>query len=225
MEMRRPTTLIFPLVVVAMLAFSTTAFTADVMTIVSDKVGIGTETPGELLHVKGGKFKVEQPSGAAELLFATPANTWTIKQNGVTGRFTLASTLGGTTPFKFDTDAQENLLRVGVLTTVTAGDTVDVNGHLVVTGDILLSGTCTNCDAVLQPDWPLESIEDHASAMFENSFLPAVGPTPEGPVTINVFEKTTGMLQELEKAHIYIAQLNEKLTRIEAELAALKEQQ
>jgi hypothetical protein len=48
-----------------------------------------------------------------------------------------------------------------------------------------------------------------------------VGPTPEGKGGIDVFQKTTGILQELEKAHIYIDQLNQKL---EAERAQWREE-
>jgi hypothetical protein len=48
-----------------------------------------------------------------------------------------------------------------------------------------------------------------------------VGPTPEG-FTINLSQKTTGMLNELEKAHIYIEQLHARLQAVEAELAALR---
>jgi hypothetical protein len=50
--------------------------------------------------------------------------------------------------------------------------------------------------------------------MWKNSFLPAVGPTVEG-APFNLTEKTGGILNELEKAHIYIEQLHERLTRLE----------
>ena len=64
--------------------------------------------------------------------------------------------------------------------------------------------------------------EEHAELMFEKSYLPAVGPTPEGEVTIDVFEKTTGILQELEKAHIYIAELNETVKQLQERLTQLE---
>jgi hypothetical protein len=53
--------------------------------------------------------------------------------------------------------------------------------------------------------------------------LPGVGPTPEGKSSIRVFQKMTGMLIELEKAHIYIEQLNECLEEKDAEIRALEE--
>lgn len=76
------------------------------------------------------------------------------------------------------------------------------------------------CDAVFDADYDLESIEQHAASMWENRHLPAVGPTPEGkPISFNVHERYFGVLNELEKAHIYIEQLNENAKQQKAVLA------
>jgi hypothetical protein len=56
--------------------------------------------------------------------------------------------------------------------------------------------------------------------MWEKGHLPAVGETQEGRVAIDVFQKTTGILQELEKAHIYIEQLHGRLEALESRLEA-----
>ena len=61
------------------------------------------------------------------------------------------------------------------------------------------------------------SIEEHAARMWENKYLPAVGPTRAGD-QINVVHKLTGVLNELEHAHIYIQQLNDRIAVLEAEL-------
>lgn len=53
--------------------------------------------------------------------------------------------------------------------------------------------------------------------MWVHRHLPAVGPTAEGE-PFNVTEKSGGMLNELEKAHIYIEQLHHRLARLEAAL-------
>jgi hypothetical protein len=89
--------------------------------------------------------------------------------------------------------------------------TLSSSGNLSVFGDLSIGGTCTGCDAVFGAGYDLESIEEHAAFMWENSYLPAVGPTQEGTTRISVFEKTTGMINELEKAHIYIEQLHGRL--------------
>ena len=53
--------------------------------------------------------------------------------------------------------------------------------------------------------------------MWENKYLWGVGPTPEGE-PMNLTRKTAGILHELEKAHIYIEQLHNRLNELEARL-------
>jgi len=80
-------------------------------------------------------------------------------------------------------------------------------------------GSCSSgCDAVFDADYDLPSIEEHAEMMFDKKYLPVVGPTQTGP--INLSDKMTGMLNELEKAHIYIAQVNAEKKQLEARLEA-----
>ena len=80
---------------------------------------------------------------------------------------------------------------------------------------------------MLEPEFPVESIEEHAAAMWSAGFLPAIGPTlPNQP--INITDKVGGVLNELEKAHIYIEQLHQELAQqkelFHLELAQQKEQ-
>ena len=94
--------------------------------------------------------------------------------------------------------------------------TITANG-LVTTGN----GTCDPgpCDGVFDPAvFTPPSIEEHAASMWENRYLPGVGPTPEG-APINIGQKVTGVLHELEVAHIYIEQLNNRVNQLEARLA------
>ena len=120
----------------------------------------------------------------------------------------------------------------------TLGDTFQLNanddgstefqltnvGDLTITGDYF-STSCTSpnspCapDFVFEPDYQLESIEDHAAAMWEKRHLPAVG---AGQQTVPLVKTTYGILEELEKAHIYIERLNERLKDKEAETAKLR---
>lgn len=98
----------------------------------------------------------------------------------------------------------------------------NATGMVSIENGLTVTGTCTGCDAVFEPSWPLESIEEHSKLMFEKSYLPAVGPTPEGKVSIDVFQKTAGLLQELEKAHVYISQLNETINELKNRVTALE---
>jgi len=100
------------------------------------------------------------------------------------------------------------------------------DGDLIITGSITTGGaTCGGgCDDVFDEDYGLPSIEEHAAQMWELGHLPAVGPTaPDVPM--NITEKTGNMLNELEKAHIYIEQLNERLAHLEALLAEQEAQE
>ncbi len=100
--------------------------------------------------------------------------------------------------------------------------TVNAAGDLTITGQITTTGpTCmSGCDEVLHPNFDLPSIEQHAAEMKAKGFLPAVGPTLAG-APINLTEKTGGILNELEKAHLYIEQLHARVRQLEGIVAEL----
>ncbi|MEZ5716059.1 MAG: hypothetical protein R3D85_13355 [Paracoccaceae bacterium] len=85
---------------------------------------------------------------------------------------------------------------------------IDPAGNATLTGTLVTGGTTCGggCDAVFAPDYPLPSIADHAARMQALGYLPNVGPTPEG-APIDLTDKLGRMLNELEHAHLYIAQL------------------
>ncbi len=185
---------------------------------INGHLGVGTQIPLDKLHVLGGNLRIEQigADNHATLNFVANGNTWEIKNNKDTGRLTFFAPGGGATTasFKFDRQAQENLFRVGVL----GGDTVDINGDLVVTG------TLSNPDYVFEPEYSLESIQDHAAYMWQHHHLPAVGAgqiNAQGHAMVNVATRSQGMLEELEKAHIYIEQLKGESDQKVEQIAAL----
>lgn len=101
-------------------------------------------------------------------------------------------------------------------------ETVHVNGSLRVDGPILQRGSVLHADYVFAPDYELESIEDHAAFMWSRKHLPAIPARrvdEEGLEMVDVGAHRRGLVEELEKAHIYIAQLHERLERLEAALA------
>ena len=97
-----------------------------------------------------------------------------------------------------------------------------VEGDVDVTGTLTTGGpTCGGgCDAVFGADYDLPSIEEHAAQMYANSYLPEIGPTVP-KAAINVSERMGTMLNELEKAHIYIAQQESRLVKLADEKQAL----
>ena len=94
---------------------------------------------------------------------------------------------------------------------------IDADGNLIIEGEIITSGaTCgSGCDAVFSDDYDVKPIAVHAAEMFELGYLPNVGPTPENE-PINLSDKLGRMLNELEHAHIYIAELEARLAKLEA---------
>jgi hypothetical protein len=65
----------------------------------------------------------------------------------------------------------------------------------------------------------LPSIADHNAAMWENGYLPNVGPTLEN-APFNVSDKMGRMLNELEHAHIFIGQQQGQIEAQDDRIAA-----
>lgn len=79
-------------------------------------------------------------------------------------------------------------------------------------GAILQRGSQIHADYVFEADYQLESIEEHTAHMMEEKHLSAV-PKPQidenGNEVVEVNSLMRGLLEELEKAHLYIARLSE----------------
>ena len=94
-------------------------------------------------------------------------------------------------------------------------------GKLDVNGAIYQRGAVLHADYVFEPSYKLESIEDHADYMWQEKHLKAVpkaAKTEDGQEIVELGSRDRGVLEELEKAHIYIAQLNERIKKLEAKL-------
>lgn len=181
-------------------------------------VGIGTTTPSALLHLKkaNATLLVEEtgPFNDSNVLYqvkdaSTP--TFQLEHSGNNTLWNMTVNAFGDYLFK---EAPDPLATMRL---------EKVSGNLVLPmGKIVTQGpTCggAGCDFVFQPGYELESIEEHAESMWRNSHLPAVGPTKENAPLFDVTEKVGGILNELEKAHIYIERLNESLRDAKAEAA------
>ena len=171
--------------------------TGSIFVAASGKIGLGTESPGGDLHVRDASA-----NAVFDLDAASVPQVW---------RFSI-STSDSNLRIRDNTAAQDFL-------TFNAGSAGDVT----VAGVLFTNGpTCSGaggCDGVFSPEYEVEPIEEHAAEMWQHGYLPAVGPTlPK--VKWNLTEKAGNMLNELEKAHIYIEQLHDRLARVEALLEA-----
>lgn len=105
-----------------------------------------------------------------------------------------------------------------------SGYTVSISGDLYVDGNVETStGMCA--DYVFEPTYELQTIEEHARFMWDKKHLPAIPvaeKTEDGKYRISMGAQQTAILEELEKAHIYIEQLNTRIKTLEAKLQTSK---
>ncbi len=166
-------------------------------------IGSGIEPviePDNRLHVTDNAnidvAKIESDGNQTRLLLENNSQAsaiqWAFSVNGNPDEFRVSKIGSGSTELKLDT-----------------------SGNMTLRGSITTGGaTCGGgCDRVFQPGYELESIAEHAAYMWENSHLRGVGPTVENQ-PFDLTEKTGGMLNELETAHIYIEQLHTTITQL-----------
>lgn len=98
-------------------------------------------------------------------------------------------------------------------------------GKLDVNGPIYQRGGVLHADYVFDTDYKLESIDDHSHYMWENKHLKAIAKArgdENGQEVIEIGSHQRGILEELEKAHIYIEQLQKQLKTLEERLTKIE---
>ena len=201
-----------------------------------DDIGVGVLSASASLHVRRtdgtAQLLVEEASGTA-----SPREVARFINNGradvVIGNSDSNSEWaiagGDTLRFRFGTLASGPAAKTQYMALTNTGD-INIPGTITTGGTTCGSG----CDLVFTEDYNLPTIADHAREMFALGHLPNVGPTIENQ-PINISDKLGRMLNELEHAHIYIAQQHDeiealKLARaddiaaLKAEITALKSQ-
>ncbi len=99
--------------------------------------------------------------------------------------------------------------KVGIGTAKPKG-TLDVNGPIYQRGKVL------NADYVFEHDYQLESIREHTDFMWNNKHLEAIPKAAideNGKEIVEIGSHQRGIVEELEKAHIYISQLHEQMEK------------
>ncbi len=93
-------------------------------------------------------------------------------------------------------------------------------------GSIFQRGVQLFADYVFEPSYTVESIEEHADFMWNNKHLPAVGAKKvdeKGREVIEIGAQLRSLLEELEKAHIYISTLNDRIGERDSQLVKLEQ--
>ena len=192
-------------------------------------IGLGTDTATAPLHVLrsdgSARILVEETGGSgAQELFKMQSNGGSY--------FTLSNTASGRDWFFNHENAAQGRFIITSSTNPSKGLFLGPDGDMKIGGTLTTGGgTCGGgCDRVFSDDYDLPSIGEHADAMWSLGYLPNVGPTPEN-APINVSDKLGRMLNELEHAHIYIAQqqdvidgLGTYVETLNARLAMLEKQ-
>ncbi|MDQ2092204.1 hypothetical protein [Marimonas arenosa] len=190
------------------------------------KIGFGTGSPEASLHIHGylGKAQVL----VHEVSSTTAPRPLLSLQNNGRPEILLGNTdTNGEWSFGAGTNF---ILKQGPVGTPGSAKTrlfmIDPAGNATLSGTLTTGGsTCGGgCDAVFSDNYDLPSITDHAEQMFALGHLPNVGPTPEG-APVDVTDKLGRVLNELEHAHIYIAQQEDRIATLAAQLAALRAEQ
>ncbi len=220
------TTITKIIVVFSLTVLISSALSADdALTVdATGNVGIGTATAGSALHV----FRDD---GSAELMVqessaSVAPRTLVNLQNNGRPEIVMGNTgTGGEWSFGAGTNF---VLKQGAVGTTSSAKTKHMTlfattGNLEISGSITTAGpTCSSgCDAVFSPDYKLPSIAEHARQMYALGHLPNVGPT--GPEQrVNLSDQLGNLLNELEHAHIYISQLEQKSAMQEEETKKYK---
>lgn len=103
--------------------------------------------------------------------------------------------------------------------------TASPGGKLDVNGTIYQRGGSLHADYVFENDYNLESIEKHSTFMWSNKHLPAIPKATvdeNGNEIVEIGSHRKGIVEELEKAHIYIEQLNNQNKELKARLEKLE---
>jgi len=181
-------------------------------------VGVGTSSPQAALHVR-------RTNGSAQLLIEDTSSSFAVGARIVSGNTPriefddsrTGSAGSNNAEWHIGMNGNEDFIFRSLENTVNVA-TFEHGGDLRITGQLYTGGTTcgTGCDLVFTDDFELPTIEEHAAEMWSRGYLPNVGPTIENEA-FNLTQMVGGMLNELETAHIYIEQLNNRIAELEAQ--------
>ncbi len=174
-------------------------------------VGIGVPVPASMLHVLGRITAGRNFDGFSGGITFLPGDgyAWFHIDNGPAG----ARPLGrlrisyGANPGEQEVISILQNGTVGIRTSAPRG-TLDVNGTIVQRGTML------HADHVLNQGYDLESIDEHTEFMLKEKRLKAIPLSTKDEGGNDILEYGSyikGIIEELEKAHLYIARLSKSI--------------
>jgi len=208
------------------LGWAATGHAQGTLFVEGDKVGIGTDTPSQKLHITG------TTSDTALLIQQTGAESTPIPsmvdlvRNG-RAQFRLEDTSAdGGNPWIFAT--REGAFQINELNDGGQVDfVVSSAGHLTIAGSLFANGGANEFpDYVFDPGYELMPIEELAEFIQRERHLPNI-PSAESVRekggTFNMTELQLKLLEKVEELTLYVVQLKEETSRLQTENAALRE--
>lgn len=190
-------------------------------------VGLGTAFTTELKQFSPIKIGSE----ISIVISITDDTNLTISDVHIAGALNVTAFKEGNLLKLRDSDGVAVLVADGNTSNVGIG-TMSPQGKLDVNGAIYQRGGVLHADYVFEDDYKLESIKEHAEFMWKEKHLkgiPKARVDDQGQEIVEVGAHRKGIVEELEKAHIYIEQLkdeNEAIKKhnqtLEARLAKLE---
>lgn len=216
---------------------------SNMYSIPSGNVGIGTASPQEKMHVVGNAI-IEAEAGAG---FGAPlrvekdgagrqlAAFFSNPRDGAT-EVEIQMGIGTMLPSAWSLKAASGLFSIAnvavlppALNIRNTGEvgigTITPQGKLDVNGSIYQRGSQLHADYVFEPGYELESIEEHSQFMWQHKHLKAIPKAKvdgNGQEIVDVGAHRKGIVEELEKAHIYIEQLHKRIKALEEKLVKLE---
>ena len=211
--------------------YSTGAHTVDTDTHGTDSWTDGTgqvTTTGNVgIGTAGPATKLSMPTSTSRLSWGTPGG----------GSYSLGASGGGAILFGVNGDSEyiafethesgvSHAERMRITGTGNVGiGTTTPQGKLDVDGSIFQRGSSLHADYVFESDYELESIKEHAEFMWKNKHLKAIPKAKvdeDGKEIVEVGSHRKGIVEELEKAHIYISQLHQQSKTMEDDIREVK---
>ena len=183
-------------------------------------IGLGTQSPSAAMHMT-------RSNGTAKVLVTETSSTedarglFEMQNNGVVFMTMEDTSADGE---RWNLQVQNQELRM----TNPTGGGVELrlfqNGDLRISGELTTNGTTCGgggCDLLFAEPERIIPLEEHMALMWQNNYLPVVGPTVENE-PFNVTDKVGRMLNALEHAHIYIDQLHGEMAELRTRIDQLE---
>lgn len=178
-------------------------------------IGVDDTTPGAKLHVNG-TFKVEGTAGSFDI---DGTGSWMTFSRDAANYIAAPGTSAS---LYFLTGGSDSATKTRMIIKSDGKigiNTLDPQGDLDVNGAIYQRGSSLHADYVFEKDYELETIDEHSEFMWKNKHLPAVPKAKKdasGLDIVNVGQQRRGILEELEKAHVYIDQLKGEIEALKS---------